>query len=236
LVSAVTPRIDGTQGPTTNQVSAETSTQAELGLRVSLRRRFDLESTVFGAIYRNQVVPAGGGDGQIEVDGGATRRRGLEVAAVFTALRSSSRNLTFRGRYTALAATFAGGADQGRTLPYAPAHSGGLVTTFAAESQGIRGLASFATSLTGAQFTDPANTIEPDVTGRVGRVPPRAVFDATVEATHRRSGWALRLIVKNLFDDVQVIARRPDGVFPGAGRLVLLGLRYTASAEPEPRS
>lgn len=231
LVSIVTPRADAAQagGSTTAQVSAESGTMGEFGLRLAVHRRLSLEHTVFGAVYRNQVVPAGGGEGQIEVDGGATRRLGFELATNVVAARISSTKLTIRGRYTALAATFAGGVDRGRTLPYAPRQSGGVVATWAGalDGSGIDGVVSAASTFTGRQFTDPANTVAPDVTGRVGELPARAVFDLTVEGKHRASGLAVRLMVKNLFDDVRVIARRPDGIFPSSGRQVLVGLRYS---------
>ena len=43
---------------------------------------------------------------------------------------------------------------------------------------------------------------------------------------HKRTGLTFRLTAKNLFDAAYVVARRPEGIFPGNYRQILLGARW----------
>jgi hypothetical protein len=47
-----------------------------------------------------------------------------------------------------------------------------------------------------------------------------------VHYKHRPSGISVRLTGKNLFDADYIIARRPEGIFPGPYRQLILGVRW----------
>jgi outer membrane receptor protein involved in Fe transport len=57
-------------------------------------------------------------------------------------------------------------------------------------------------------------------------LPARHVVDATAHYRHARSGLSVRLSAKNAFDTTYVISRRPEGIFAGPYRQILLGLRW----------
>jgi hypothetical protein len=55
---------------------------------------------------------------------------------------------------------------------------------------------------------------------------PRHIVDATIHYRHKPSGLMFRLTAKNLLDADYIIARRPEGIFPGPYRQILIGVRW----------
>ena len=81
-------------------------------------------------------------------------------------------------------------------------------------------------SFVGSQFTDTKNTVAEDVTGRIGELDPFHLLNLAAHYRHKASGLTARLTVKNALDTTYIAARRPEGIQPGAYRLVLVGLRW----------
>jgi outer membrane receptor protein involved in Fe transport len=116
-----------------------------------------------------------------------------------------------------------GGPYNGNSLPYAPQHS--FNTNVDVEAKfGLGGQLAFA--YVGPQFSDAEQTVAVDATGRVGRIEGRKWIDATVHYKHAASGLSGRITVKNALDEIVVLARRPEGIFPGGYRQIIAGIRW----------
>ena len=210
----------------TTQVGADESINYELGTRTMPVKWARFEATGFLSNFSNQVIVATQGvTDAVLTDAGATNLYGVESGTLVSLDRAFDLKtiVEIGARYTFSRATFRYGPNAGNLLPYAPQHS--LNTNFDVEhASGIGGQIAYA--FIGPQFADAANIVPEDVTGRVGRLEPRHIVDATAHWRHKRTGITLRLTVKNLFDVEYVIARRPEGIFPGAWRQVILGARW----------
>jgi Fe(3+) dicitrate transport protein len=214
-------------------LSPEENIQYELGTRVSPAKWAKLEATGFLTNFRNQIIAstAQGADGTELVDAGKTRHYGAESAADIRLRKALSLpvELDLLTRYTYVRAFFVHGAARGNLLPYAPEHT--VSTTVDVEHDvGFGGEVSY--TFVGRQFTDPANTLAEDVTGRIGVIPSRHIVDLGARFRHRASGVTIKLLVKNALDDVYIISRRPEGIFAAGFRQVLLGIRWDWEASP----
>ncbi|MGI8784940.1 MAG: TonB-dependent receptor domain-containing protein [Acidobacteriota bacterium] len=223
----------------TLQLDAELSWNLEAGARWSRKDFARAEATLFVLDFENQIIPASQSSGQASfglTNGGETLHRGLEVAGTFDAARWRGHNTSFalEGHYTYLpTARFTGGfipLVKGKRLPYAPRHLLG----FSAAFRGPRGWgASVDGSYIGAQFTDPANTLDPTrgpnprFDGLVGRLPSYTIWNATVDYTVRadRATIVPFVSVKNLSGRTYIISRAPEGIQPGWPRQLLAGIR-----------
>lgn len=209
-----------------SDVKADESINYELGARTMPFKWARLEGTGFLSNFSNQVIvnTAAGADTAL-TDAGATNLYGLESGALvsFDKAFGLGTVLELGARYTLSRATFRYGPNAGNLLPYAPQHN--FNANFDVEhTSGAGGQIAYA--FTGPQFTDVENTKAEDLSGRIGEIESRHLVDATVHYKHRRSGITLRLTAKNLFDAQYIIARRPEGIFPGAYRQVILGVRW----------
>ena len=224
------PRAAGAVSPRgeTRELSAERSLHHEVGARAVWPGRARAELTAFLTSFQNQLVADPSDLGTGLTDGGATRSLGVEAAGeVLVARLASGPALTLGGRLSLDRATFAGGTNEGNRVPYAPALTAGLV----ADIDVVAGVhVQGAWSHTGAQFSDAANTVAVDATGRVGRLPAHDTLDLTARYDHARSGLGASLSVKNALDQPAVISRRPEGIAVGGLRQVLLGLRWSFEA------
>lgn len=217
----------------TTLLKGDKSINYELGTRLT-RGPLRAELTGFLSNFQNQVIVSSAASGDaVLTDAGATNLAGAESAGLLQlgrVLRLPT-VIDLGARYTYARSTFRYGPNAGSFLPYAPEHSlnanldveqpvtGGPLGTGALGGQ-------VAWAFVGRQFADAANTVAEDVTGRIGELPARHVVDATVHYRHARSGLSLRLTAKNAFDTTYVISRRPEGIFTGPYRQVLLGLRW----------
>lgn len=221
VTAAITPR----GAPA--QLDAEQSINYELGSRLAPTKWLRLEGTGFLSSFFNQVVAntAAGAATTEQVNGGATRIVGGEGNGQLQVgtLAGWPTILDVGLRYTYSHATFVGGPNAGHFLPYAPLHS--VNTNLDIEhSSGLGGQISYAH--VSSQFTDLANTVAEDASGRVGLINGRHIVDVTAHYRHKPSGLSARLTVKNALDDVYVVARRPEGIFPAGFRQIILGLRW----------
>ena len=70
------------------------------------------------------------------------------------------------------------------------------------------------------------------MTGRIGRIDPWHIVNATAHYRHKGSGITVRLTVKNALDTIYISARRPEGIQPAGFRTIMLGLRWDWEARP----
>ena len=208
------------------ELDSERSLNYELGARVALKKWLELEATGFLSNFENQVLPQGRSFGEaILVNAGQTRHVGAEAAALFGvgAALGLGLRVDLGASYTLAQATFVGGPNAGKLVPYSPLHSASA-TVDVEHPWGIGG--QVALSYVGSQLTDQGNTEAVDVTGRLGRMAPRGLIDLGVRYREGRTGLEAGLGVKNLLDTVYVVGRRPDGIFTGGFRQITLGLRW----------
>jgi Fe(3+) dicitrate transport protein len=210
----------------TDDVKADESMNYEVGARGMPTRWLRGEGTGFVSNFDNQViVQTDGASDATLTDAGATNIIGAESGLGFSIDRALNvpTIMELGARYTFARSTFRYGPNAGNLLPYAPQHS--FNTNFDVEHRsGLGGQIAYA--FIGPQFADAANTTAEDVTGRIGALDSRHIVDATIHWKHKKSGLTFRLTGKNLLDSTYVIARRPEGIFPGPYRQILLGVRW----------
>ena len=217
-------------------VKAEKSLNYELGTRIAPASWLRSELTGFLSTYSNQVIAntsAEATDATALSDAGATTIYGLETGwtAMVAKLVRADAVVDVGVRYTYSRATFRYGRNAGNLLPYAPEHSFNANMDVELRS-GWGG--QLAYRYVGPQFSDEANTVPEDVTGRIGRIDGYGVGDATVHYHHRPTGLTFRLTGKNVFDSDFIVARRPEGIFTGGYQQFLFGVRWDYEARPEP--
>lgn len=210
-----------------SDVGADKSINYEIGMRTSLVRWLRLEATGFLSNFSNQVIIATGPGATEAVltDAGATNLYGAESATLvsFDKIFSWETIVDLGARYTFAQSKFRYGPNAGKFLPYAPQHN--VNANLDIEHKiGFGGQIAYA--FTGDQYADADNSEAASVTGLVGRIGPRHIVDATLHYKHRPTGLTFRLTAKNLLDADYIIARRPEGIFPGPFRQILLGVRW----------
>jgi Fe(3+) dicitrate transport protein len=230
------PRVVSSISPagTPSELGAEESINYEIGTRIAHKKWLRAETTGFLSNFRNQIVTntAAASSGQTEqVNGGPTRIVGIEGSSLLALgkLFAIATDVDLGARYTFSRATFVGGPNGGLLLPYAPLHSfNASLDIEHPVANGAGGLGGeLAYTHVSSQFADVANTIDWDTTGRIGIMGPRNIVDVTAHYHHKPSGLTFRLTVKNAFDDVYVISRRPEGIFPSGFRQIVAGVRWT---------
>ncbi len=237
IVDAISPK------GTPQQVAAEQSINYEVGTRVSPTAWLHVEGTAFLTNFQNQVVVsnptavnAALQTAESEINAGNTRHVGVEGAAVFGIgkLLGWRPSVDVGARYTYVHATFLDQPFAGNLLPYAPEHH--LSANLDVEDEtGLGGQLAYVH--VSEQYTDPANTIATDTTGRIGLMPAYNIVDVTAHYRHKPTGLSVRLTVKNALDDLYIVGRRPEGIFVSGFRLVYVGLRWDwdGSKKQEPR-
>lgn len=202
----------------------------EAGVRLGERRFWQIEAAGFLNNFFNQIVPATVGAQTTLVNGGKTRQMGLESAATmaFGKLVEHGVLLDVTARYTIMRAEFVGGDEDGNQLPYAPNH---LLNAILDVGHEVGIGAQLAYGYVGPQLTDDLNTIEEDVTGRVGRLDGYHRLDASVRYRETHTGLTARLSVKDVIDRPFVISRRPEGIFGAGYRQIMASLRWDYEAE-----
>lgn len=216
------------------QLQGDRGISYEAGARVEPLSFLHAEATGFVSNYANQVAnnPSADGEGNL-ADVGATNLFGVESGLALGIGKALRLPLVadLGARYTYAHATFRYGAFAGNSLPYAPQHS--FNTNLDVEHRsGLGGQIAYA--FVGPQFADGANTVPEDVLALVGRIDARSIVDASAHYHHKGTGLTFRLSAKNLLDSTYVIARRPEGIFPGPYRQILLGVRWEWEAAREP--
>ncbi len=224
------------EGPSV-QLDEERSIAYELGARLRGVRRgellterlWELEATGYLNNFENQIVPGTDGATTELVNGGRTRHLGLEAAAALGVGHIFRLPLTIDvlGRYTLSRAEFVNGRFAGRRLPYAPSHLANAVLDVSHDI-GLGGQLSW--SFVGDQLANDANTVEPDVTGRTGRIDAYHLLDAGARYTEAWTGLTASVSIKSLLDKPFIIARRPEGIHASGFRQVTFALRWDYDA------
>ncbi len=232
------PRVTSSISPKglTAQLAAEQSTNWEVGARVNPNKWLRTEGTFFVSNFSNQVILNTGATAASqtsETDGGTTRHFGTELGSVVQIGRALSLGaiVDVGARYTFSRATFVGGPNANNLLPYAPLHSFNTNVDFE-HALGFGG--QIAYNFVAQQFTDVANTVATDTTGRIGQMPAHHIVDLGAHYRHKSSGLSFRLVVKNALDDVYITARRPEGIFTSGYRQITLGVRWDYEKKPTP--
>lgn len=221
----------------TVDLSAELSWNTEAGIRTRLGAGLHLDATFFRMDYENQIVPASlaGGVGATLTNGGETNHQGFEFGVrgdAMSPFRDGDR-LFARMAYTLLpTASFAGTrfsnvpgfsnvSVSGNRLPYAPEHSGSLVTgyKFAARGDVFTELV-YASS----QFADDLNTIPGTADGQRGILKSATTWNAGVNVYVLRNRLQVFAVTYNLRNAVH-IADRSRGIVPSPPRRIQAGLR-----------
>lgn len=213
------------------ELDAERSWNWELGWRGRPCEAASFEVAAFLMDFENQVIPASesGGASTANVNGGATRHRGLEASGRFDVLalpgrRVRASRLELSGGFTLLEAenVTPGGLFEGQDLPYAP----GILANVALDWIGASGFdAGLGLTHVGDQFADRAGTRAPSADGTIGEIPSRAIVDLRFRKRFSRNLETF-VHVTNVLDEISIASRAPQGVFPGAFRQVLAGLRW----------
>jgi Fe(3+) dicitrate transport protein len=222
------PRITASVSPRglPAELGKEQSTNYELGARLLGGNWLKAQGTLHASVFQNQIVMTTNTSSVAsEADAGPTRHYGLDAALVFRIGRGLGwpTIVDLRTTYSYLRATFFGGPNAGHLLPYAPVH-GGSTTLEVEHDSGVGGEISLR--FVGPQFSDSSNTIAEDATGRIGQIDAHGILDAGAHYRHTPSGLSVRLTAKNVSDHVYIASRRPEGIFVGAPRQVMLGLRW----------
>lgn len=200
-------------------LEASTAWTYEGGVRLEPYPWLQADLGGFYTSFTDQVVVSAG-----VADNYDTRSYGFEGSAQIgvlglarAATTSQPTELFVQGGLSLIDATFANGAFEGNTLPYAAKVS----ATFGAllEWQDIASL-TFQGRHVGARFTDNANTREEDAVGIIGELPAYTVFD--IKARWRMvEPITVHVGVNNLFDELYATQRRTGsqkGLFPGPTR------------------
>jgi Fe(3+) dicitrate transport protein len=208
------------------QLQGDRGISYELGTRGQQFEWLRAEATGFLSNYSNQVTsnPDATGDGGL-ADAGATNIFGVESAVMvgIDKIAHIGTIVELGARYTYDHATFRYGQYHGNFLPYAPEHS--LNGNFDVEHpSGIGGQLGY--TFVSNQFADGQNTRASDVYGTVGELKSHQIVDGTVHYRWKRAGLTFRVSAKNMLDSTYIIARRPEGVFPGPYRQIIAGVRW----------
>jgi Fe(3+) dicitrate transport protein len=202
---------------------AERSTNYELGLRGQWAHG-DYEFTAFRLDFDNQIVSksASGGSGTQLTNAGKTLNQGLELAGSW----KPHQHWKLSGSYTWLPIAklegtriIAGQNRDGNRLTYAPKHTinAGLDYETHRWSSGL------GVTYLSQQFSNLENTVAPSDNGRSGVLPGYAVYqlNGAIKVDKKTKLFAS---VKNLFDKKYISSRAPEGIFPGVGRSVMVGI------------
>lgn len=205
-------------------LDAERSNNYEIGLRGSLPR-LSYEVAAFRYDFSNQLVQAsqaGGATSQL-TNAGETLNQGFEVGVGLDLLWGFGLDANWTHVATAKldSTRIIGGIDRnGNRLPYAPKNLANTALTY---RQGpLR--AALQYSYVSDQFTDFENTEAGSANGRTGVIPSYGVWNMSGDYQLTPS-IALNASVKNLFDKDYIASRAPEGIFPGAPRLITAGVR-----------
>ncbi|HWL85191.1 MAG TPA: TonB-dependent receptor, partial [Polyangiaceae bacterium] len=227
------PRVTSSVSPKGQnlELEPERSINYEVGTRLSDKFRNRLEVTGFLSDFTNQVISnSGDADTTEMINGGSTRHLGVEAvsALAFGKMLRWGADVDLGARYTLARATFVGGDYDGKLLPYAPVHT--FSTNLDVGKAGFSGEVAY--TYESAMYTDQANTVPEDVTGRTGRIDGSHRLDFALRYRHVPTGLSARFLIKNALDDIHIVARRPEGIFAGGFRQFIFGLRWDYDGAP----
>lgn len=210
------------------ELDAEFSWNYELGLRYA-GTFLGGEIAGFLLDFDQQIIAPSESSGVSEaalVNSGETRHLGVELAATVDAAVAAELGfrLPLTLSWTFVDATFRDGWNEdisGNRLPYAPQH---LLNANLRIELPVGLSAMVNVNHTSDQFHDRLETEEPSVDGTNGLIEARTLLDARVGYTWAPSGLTFYVSGRNLTDHQYIASRRPQGIQPGAPRLVFAGI------------
>lgn len=233
IAAAITPRgIDV-------QLNPELSYNSEVGARLNLGSWLRSELSLFWIEFVNEIIRVSGQESEF-TNGGPSRYLGVEAmgSADFGRLARIPTSVYLQARYTGIHSQFVGGMYDGNQVPYAVPHT--LVLTAGAEHPfpmfTVGGQASW--SFASQHFTDRDNSRVGSVDGLYGPIPAYNTLDLAARVTHRPTGLAALITIKNVqgyATDAQgrplvyIASRSPEGIFPGGFGQVMVTLRWDHS-------
>lgn len=212
------------------ETKAETSANAELGLRYS-GQRISAQVVAFHNTYNNllgaDLLAAGGGGTGDLFNGGTARTQGLEVEATWNAWSNAEMAFPVRLAYTFTDARFTsafasdlgawGQVMTGDALPYLAPHQLAVVASCERSA--------FAADVS-ARYTAAMRT----VAGQGDLLPDFSTDAATVLDAGVRWFASDQITfsagLNNLLNATYIVARRPAGLRPGMPRAFRLGVRF----------
>jgi len=214
-------------------LDAELSWNYEAGVRFSGSRAVRGEFTFFRMDFSNQIITAAesGGATTTLTNGGSTLHQGFE-----SSLRVNWNEVAETGRwslFTDVRHMYLGTAEfrdnelfADNRLPYAPRNTFSfLVGGRHRQALGFQ----LDMSYIADQFGDNNETIAASADGTVGQLPAYTIFNMMVDYPIRRERWEVTpyFTVKNLFDELYISSRAPQGIQPGMFRQANVGLRLS---------
>jgi Fe(3+) dicitrate transport protein len=211
-----------------NRLQAELSWNLEAGVRATPHPALSVEASAFLVEFQNQIInsrSAGSADGVTLVNQGRTRQWGTEAQLTVDPLRAWNTRVRapVTVTHTFVDARFTAGVHRGRALPYAPPNV--WVLRMALEDAWGLG-ANAAVTWVDAMYSDEANTVAPNAEGTVGRIPARALLDAGVSYSVPFSHLTFFANARNLAGHAYISTRFPQGIQPGAPRMLFAGVRF----------
>jgi Fe(3+) dicitrate transport protein len=215
-----------------NQVKPEESTNYEVGLRARPIPALKFEATAFKLDFEKLIVSGqllGLGSGTL-VNAGAAEHSGFELFGRYDRPRQLQQliypyvSISLTNLSTAKFKSDVGeGALNigGNRIPYAPEWMSELALGFASR-YGFSGRLS--RNSVSAQFADAKNTKIPSADGLLGLVPQYNIYALSLNYQPKAADWQVYTSIQNLTDE-RYIATRTDGLFAGAPRQFLLGIK-----------
>lgn len=218
-------------------VDSEKSLNAEAGLRARPMKGLGLELTAFRNDFERLIAVGSIAGGNVPLSEGEALFQGFELSgrADLGLIVESAHNVFFELAYTAVptartekaftrvdtGATVAG-SEEGKRLPYAPKN---LFTSTLGYAHPVGFEARVEVVFVDEQFSDFANTQDPDGSGLVGVIDDYTVWNATLNYRLPGSKWTVFAATKNLGDEDYVVDRT-RGIQTGQPRLVQGGVEF----------
>jgi len=219
--------------PNVRPVSAERSTNYEVGIRSFPRFGLQWEATLFRTDFSDQIV-AGETVGLPQLtwaNAGRTRNAGVEFGTRYDFGRflPSGHNVFITAAYTRIfMARF--NSDQsvdgtnvnGFRLPYAPGNNFSPAINYQHRT-GFN--ISFSAEQVGQQFADALNLTTPSADGQNGIIPSFTTMNSAVNIPLREGGPVVFVSGANLADRRYIVSR-VDGIQMGRPRQLMAGIRW----------
>lgn len=215
------------------ELDTELSWNYEAGIRLAGQRKVSGEFTFFRMDFSNQIITAAesGGATTTRTNGGATLHQGFESSVKFrwdriADLSGWSLFTDVRHMFLPIAEFTDNELYGGNRLPYAPRQMFGVIIG----AKQFGGL-SFQLDLNAVadQYGDNKMTTTPTGDGTVGPIPRYQVSNLAIGYEIRRERWTVEpyFTIKNVFDEIYIASRAPQGIQPGLFRQANGGLRIT---------
>jgi Fe(3+) dicitrate transport protein len=225
------PRVeDMIVGNGSTEVSAEKSTNYELGLRVRPTKALGLETSAFYNDFDNLIAVGSVAANLPALSQGKARFAGLEVLGTY----DFDNGIYSRAAYTWLPVAeqtspfrrvdnnvVVGNSASGNRQPYAPENT--ITASFGYRMNNWDAM--IEAVHVGKQFADFGETNAVNATGQNGEIPSYTIYNAAVNYKIPEAKTTIFLVGKNIFDK-EYIVDRTRGILTGMPALIQIGARY----------